>query len=156
MGNNRLYFVVFTVWWTVAAWIGYTVAGEKMPWLLTHMALPMCVLGGWWLGNMLRHVDWAAAWRNRTWLLVFAVPVLSVLALVLLVATSPNGEVEPARRILQWAADFCGDSAQSSLRRPMRSCAAALSRACGCWHWACSGAVPADRAHDVYAQLHQL
>ena len=41
-----------------AAWIGYTVAGEKMPWLLTHMALPMCVLGGWWLGHMLRHVDW--------------------------------------------------------------------------------------------------
>jgi predicted membrane-bound mannosyltransferase len=37
------------------------VAGEKMPWLLTHMALPMCVLGGWWLGNMVRHIDWRAA-----------------------------------------------------------------------------------------------
>jgi uncharacterized protein (TIGR03663 family) len=104
--NNRLYFVVFTVWWTVGAWIGYTVAGEKMPWLLTHMALPMCVLGGWWLGNMLRHVDWVAARRERTWLLVFAAPVLFVLALVMLVATSPNGEVEPARRILQWALIF--------------------------------------------------
>ena len=94
------------MWWTVGAWIGYTVAGEKMPWLLTHMALPMCVLGGWWLGNMLRHVDWAAARRERTWLLVFAVPVLFVLGLVLLVATSPNGEVEPARRILQWGLIF--------------------------------------------------
>jgi uncharacterized protein (TIGR03663 family) len=104
--NNRLYFAVFMIWWTVGAWIGYTVAGEKMPWLLTHMALPMCVLGGWWLGNMLRHVDWKAAWRDRTWLLVFAVPVLFILMLVILVATSPNGEADPARRILQWGLIF--------------------------------------------------
>jgi len=101
---HRVYFVVFMVWWTVAAWLGYSVAGEKMPWLLTHMALPMCVLGGWWLGNMLRHIDWRAAWRNRTWALVFAVPALLILLLVMLVATSANTGIEanPARRILQW------------------------------------------------------
>jgi uncharacterized protein (TIGR03663 family) len=104
--NNRLYFVVFLVWWTFGAWIGYTVAGEKMPWLFTHMALPMCILGGWWLGGMLRHVDWAAARRERTWLLVFAAPLLFILGLVLLVATSPNGETETARRILQWLLIF--------------------------------------------------
>lgn len=44
--RNRVYFVVLLVWWTFGAWIGYSVAGEKMPWLLTHMALPMTVLGG--------------------------------------------------------------------------------------------------------------
>lgn len=99
---SRLYFLVFMVWWTVGAWVGYTVAGEKMPWLLTHMALPMCVLGGWWLGNMLRQIDWPAAQAKRTWLLVFAVPALAILSLVLLVATSSNAETETARRILQW------------------------------------------------------
>ncbi len=45
---NRILFVVFGVWWVVASWIAYSVAGEKMPWLLVHIALPMTVLGGWW------------------------------------------------------------------------------------------------------------
>ena len=35
------------VWWIVGSWMAYTIAGEKMPWLLTHMALPMGVVGGW-------------------------------------------------------------------------------------------------------------
>ncbi len=39
------------------------VAGEKMPWLMTHMALPMCVVGGWYLGRMIRRVDWPQAAR---------------------------------------------------------------------------------------------
>ena len=110
---HRLYFVVFTVWWTVAAWVGYSVAGEKMPWLMTHMALPMCILGGWWLGNMLRHIEWNVAWRNRTWVLVFAVPALFVLSLVMLVATSGDAGIEPnlARRILQWLLIFVATSA---------------------------------------------
>lgn len=103
---TRLYFVVFTVWWTVGAWVGYTVAGEKMPWLLTHMAVPMCVLGGWWFGSMVRRIDWAAARAHRTWLLVFALPALAILLLVLLVATSGNAETEGPRRILQWLLIF--------------------------------------------------
>jgi len=100
--NTRLIFIVFVIWWTVGAWIGYTVAGEKMPWLLTHMAVPMCVLGGWWFGNMIRHIDWRGAWRSRTWLLVFAVPALAVVLLTIFAATAPaNEETNTARRIVQ-------------------------------------------------------
>ena len=41
-----------------------------MPWLMTHLALPMCVVGGWYLGRLIRRVDWTAAWQARTvWLM---------------------------------------------------------------------------------------
>lgn len=31
-------------WWTVSSAAAYSVAGEKMPWLLVHVALPACLL----------------------------------------------------------------------------------------------------------------
>ncbi|MBW7882219.1 MAG: SMP-30/gluconolactonase/LRE family protein [Caldilineaceae bacterium] len=100
--SNRLIFVLFGIWWTAASWIAYTVAGEKMPWLLVHIALPMCVFGGWWLGYTLRRIDWQAAWEKRTWLVTFAAPALMILALIMLVALSNPGSDPAAGRVLQW------------------------------------------------------
>jgi uncharacterized protein (TIGR03663 family) len=31
-------------WWTASSLVAYSVAGEKMPWLLVHVALPSCLL----------------------------------------------------------------------------------------------------------------
>lgn len=42
-------FIVFVVWWTLATWLIYTIAGEKMPWLTVHFALPMAFLTGWFI-----------------------------------------------------------------------------------------------------------
>jgi len=68
--HNRVYFAIFSIWWVVAAWLAYTIAGEKMPWLLTHIALPMCIFGGWWFGRLLQRIDWAAVRAVRgLWLL---------------------------------------------------------------------------------------
>lgn len=106
--HTRFIFVIFLIWWTLGAWIGYTVAGEKMPWLLTHMALPMSVLGGWWLGYLLRRIDWRAAWAERTWLLVFVFPALTLLATVILTVVTGAGGTEGSAfgRILQWLLIF--------------------------------------------------
>ncbi|MCS6773586.1 MAG: TIGR03663 family protein [Anaerolineae bacterium] len=64
-------FQAFLVWWAVASWAVYTIAGEKMPWLTTHIALPMCLLTGWFLGKAATYLSqtmrgqpplrWAAA-----------------------------------------------------------------------------------------------
>src|SRR5690606_18464183 len=61
--RNRVYFVVLLVWWCFGTWVGYSVAGEKMPWLLTHMALPMSILGGWWFGYFTRRIEWGTVRR---------------------------------------------------------------------------------------------
>jgi predicted membrane-bound mannosyltransferase len=34
-------------WWAAMIFIGLTLAGEKMPWLATHIAIPFILLAAW-------------------------------------------------------------------------------------------------------------
>ncbi|MEM4202584.1 MAG: TIGR03663 family protein [Candidatus Methanomethylicaceae archaeon] len=52
-------FPLFVVWWMVVTWVIYSIAGEKMPWLVTHIALPMAVLSGWFAGQAVNHLTHA-------------------------------------------------------------------------------------------------
>ena len=45
-------FTGFLAWWFVLAFVIYTWAGEKMPWLTIHIALPLTILAGWFLGRL--------------------------------------------------------------------------------------------------------
>ncbi|KAA0239706.1 TIGR03663 family protein [bacterium] len=44
----------FLWFWLVGTWLVLSMAGEKMPWLNTHLALPVCILAAWTV---------ARAWR---------------------------------------------------------------------------------------------
>lgn len=85
----RVYFAVFGIWWVIATWLAYTVAGEKMPWLMTHMALTMCVVGGWWFGRLLGRIDWRAAWQQQAIWLIAVTPAL-IFALLALFGRTPS------------------------------------------------------------------
>lgn len=99
--RNRLYFAVFGLWWVIGSWVGFTVAGEKMPWLLTHMALPMCIFGGWYLGRLVHRVDWQAAREHQAVWLVGVTPALLLLLTVLLWG-GPDGQAAGGlNRVLQ-------------------------------------------------------
>ena len=39
-------FAKFLIFWSIATLLIYTIASEKMPWLLVHIALPMIILSG--------------------------------------------------------------------------------------------------------------
>jgi len=54
-------FVLFTLWWAVLIFVALSLAGEKMPWLSTHIAVPFILLTGWWIGQLL-----AGAWHWRS------------------------------------------------------------------------------------------
>jgi len=100
---NRVYFIVFTVWWVISSWAVYTWAGEKMPWLLTHMALPMCVLGGWYLGRLVRRIDWAAAKESQAvWLIAIAPALLFTLWQLVGNVPSFGRDLEQSNSMLQW------------------------------------------------------
>ncbi len=45
-------------WWSIATFVLYSWAGEKMPWLTVHVALPLTLLGAWAAGRTL-------AWWRR-------------------------------------------------------------------------------------------
>jgi DNA-binding beta-propeller fold protein YncE len=55
--------------WVITSAIAYTYAGEKMPWLTVHIALPMIMLSSWAFGWLIESVDWSA-FRTRRGVLI--------------------------------------------------------------------------------------
>jgi len=74
-GSQKDTFHRFLLWWTVGAWIAYTVAGEKMPWLVMHLVTPMGFLGAWWLGNIIKKTEWRQIYKQKT---VWMIPAVSI------------------------------------------------------------------------------
>jgi DNA-binding beta-propeller fold protein YncE len=62
--------------WTISSLIAFTVAGEKMPWLTFHIALPMILLSGWAIGQLVEKVDWGKFRQNQGLLLILLMIVL--------------------------------------------------------------------------------
>jgi uncharacterized protein (TIGR03663 family) len=74
---------LFLLGWTLFCWIAYTIAGEKMPWLVVHIVLPSAFLGGWGLGRFLEALGWRRLFERRGWVMLLALPlVIAALATV--------------------------------------------------------------------------
>lgn len=97
----RRLWLVFVIWWTVASWVGYGLAGEKMPWLFVHQVLPLCLLAGWGTHRLVGP-RWEAAER-RTRALVVVTAALTAVTIVAIVRTEPF-----SGRDLQATADTAG------------------------------------------------
>ncbi|MDO8673004.1 MAG: TIGR03663 family protein [Dehalococcoidia bacterium] len=74
---KRSVFDLFLIYWSAASLIAYAVAGEKMPWLLLHIALPLILLAARFLGQMVDRIDWRS-WLDRN-TLVFALLIPAIL-----------------------------------------------------------------------------
>ncbi|MGI8967550.1 MAG: flippase activity-associated protein Agl23, partial [Chloroflexota bacterium] len=68
---HRTLFNTFLVWWAVGSLLLYSWAGEKMPWLSLHIALPFVLLAGLFAGHLLA--------SRRTWVLLGAGSVFAAL-----------------------------------------------------------------------------
>ena len=58
--------------WVVATLAVYTTAGEKMPWLLVNLTVPLALAAGMLLGHLADGVDWRRLERRSGWLLLLA------------------------------------------------------------------------------------
>ncbi|HUU62663.1 MAG TPA: flippase activity-associated protein Agl23 [Dehalococcoidia bacterium] len=67
----------FLVYWAVMSLVLYSFAGEKMPWLSIHIALPVILLGGMFIGRLLQGFKWR-------WITPRMVQASTVLALLIL------------------------------------------------------------------------
>jgi predicted membrane-bound mannosyltransferase/DNA-binding beta-propeller fold protein YncE len=75
-------------YWTIACIIAFTFAGERMPWLTYHITLPMILLGGWGIGQLVEHIDWQGLKQRHVFIavssmVIFLLGALSVLFIVL-------------------------------------------------------------------------
>ena len=70
------------VFWSVSSLIVFTYAGEKMPWLTTHIALPMILSTAWAIGWLVETVAWekVAAWGFRNYSRLAILVLFSLLA----------------------------------------------------------------------------
>ena len=81
-GESRpsLPIVAYLVYWTLSAWLIYSWAGEKMPWMMVHVIQPMIVLTGRFVDDLVYGVDWRLVWRKGGAVLALLVPILLVAA----------------------------------------------------------------------------
>lgn len=70
-------FLWFIAWLAVLNLIGYTLAGEKMPWLGTHLTLPLILLSGWYFGRVIERIQPQRLWQGG-WLYLLLLPLLIV------------------------------------------------------------------------------
>ncbi|MCC6261071.1 MAG: TIGR03663 family protein [Anaerolineales bacterium] len=67
LSEQKNFFNTFSLlaYWSVMSFIAFTFAGERMPWLTVHMTLPLILITGWALGQIIERTDWNALRENR-------------------------------------------------------------------------------------------
>lgn len=50
--RERTPFTDLLIWWAITSFTLYSLANEKVPWLLSHIMLPFILLAGWWLARL--------------------------------------------------------------------------------------------------------
>lgn len=77
--RKRDRFGLFLVYWVWMTFLLYTVASEKMPWLLVNITLPMIVLSGKFLNDLIVQLEWKPLIRGGGVLVLPGVPIFLVL-----------------------------------------------------------------------------
>jgi len=58
------------LYWSVMSLITFSFAGERMPWLTSHIAMPMILTSGWSFGYLIESFNWSDFKRQRGWLVL--------------------------------------------------------------------------------------
>ncbi|MCY4072704.1 MAG: TIGR03663 family protein [Chloroflexi bacterium] len=74
---RRLPFLLLLAWWAVLNLVGYSLAGEKMPWLGTHLTTPMILLSAWYFGGVFARID-KTLFLSRGWMALLILPVFLI------------------------------------------------------------------------------
>ena len=77
--RKRDRFGLFLVYWAVATFVLYIAASEKMPWLLVNISLPLIVLSGRFLGEVIQGIEWRRLMSGGGILLLPGVPLFLAL-----------------------------------------------------------------------------
>ena len=75
--------LILLLYWSVMSLIAFSFAGERMPWLTTHIAMPMILTSGWSFGRLLENFEWQLLKRRRGWL----IPLLGLVFLLAAAST---------------------------------------------------------------------
>ncbi|MCI0352842.1 MAG: hypothetical protein L0Z53_25760, partial [Acidobacteriales bacterium] len=74
---KRAPFLLFVSWWGIFNMLAYTLAGEKMPWLGTHLTVPLILLTAFYVGRAVEKIE-APKFLHRGWLYLLLIPLMFV------------------------------------------------------------------------------
>lgn len=87
---NHVPFLLFLSWWAILSLFGYTLAGEKMPWLGIHLTVPMIFMTAWYFGRIVERIEWKQ-FNQKSLILALLVP-LCLLAFVQMILPILGGQ----------------------------------------------------------------
>ncbi len=73
----RVPFMLFVGYWAVFNVYAYTLSGEKMPWLTTHLTVPLILLTGWYGDRIIAGIR-TAEFRKDGWKLLLLLPLFLI------------------------------------------------------------------------------
>jgi len=77
---RSLFFILLTYWVGMTI-LALSAAGEKMPWLTFHLALPMTFLGGWGIQKLVRKIEWRGFF-DKNWIVKILLTIVLVVSLI--------------------------------------------------------------------------
>lgn len=87
---NHVPFLLFVSWWAIFSLFGYTLAGEKMPWLGIHLTVPMIFMTAWYFGRVIERLTWKQ-FDGKGWVILLLIP-LCLLGFVQMVLPILGGQ----------------------------------------------------------------
>lgn len=75
---RRLPVLSLLLYWSILSVLAYSVAGEKMPWITVHIALPMLLAAGWGVGYLVESIPWHKLANKKGLLAILLIPVFLV------------------------------------------------------------------------------
>jgi len=58
------------LFWSGMSLLAFSFAGERMPWLTTHITMPMILTTGWALGYLIEKINWQEVREKHGWLVL--------------------------------------------------------------------------------------
>ncbi len=86
-------FGIMLAFWAVLTFLAYTIAGEKMPWLIVNITLPFILLAGKFIGDQIDWVNWRRILRSPTSALLVLAPLVILGSVFLLYRYLDNGTI---------------------------------------------------------------
>ena len=65
------------IFFSLTSLIAYSLAGEKMPWLTVHIAIPLIFTATWGINKLIEKIPWYKLKSNNSWIFLILLPVLT-------------------------------------------------------------------------------
>lgn len=73
--SHRVPVLFLFIFWSITSLVAYSLAGEKMPWLTVHIAIPLLLTAAWGFNKLIESISWNRLKENKNWVTILLLPV---------------------------------------------------------------------------------